>query len=165
MTSTDFVGSLLGPSGGDISRSSTPAGSWRDANGSTTDLVNGQGAEKTGRSRPRTYPYFKYLPYAAEPEAHAQDNLDVCIKNLYIAISAGDFNPGAVHWTREIRGWLVLKFEMPRETRIKLVKLYYELALAPGLDNLVAERFASMYMTLTKSVANFIVKHSTLTPD
>jgi len=33
---------------------------------------------------------------------------------------------------------------------VKLVNLYYELALAPGLDYLVAERFASMFMVLTK---------------
>jgi proteasome activator subunit 4 len=65
-------------------------------------------------------------------------------------VSAGDFAPGAVHWTREIRGWLSLKFDLPRSTRVKLVNLYYELALAPGLDYLVAERFASMFMVLTK---------------
>jgi len=39
---------------------------------------------------------------------------------------------------------------LARRTRIQLVHLYYELALAPGLDALVAERFASMFMVLTK---------------
>jgi proteasome activator subunit 4 len=149
MASNEFVTSLLGPPSNDISRSSTPAGTWRDANGP----ANGLGVEKPSRLRPRTYPYLQYLPYSAEPEAYAQSNLEICLKQLYIAVSAGDFAPGAVHWTRELRGWLALKFEMPRETRIKLVKLYYELALAPGLESSVAERFASMFMVLTKSVA------------
>ena len=73
---------------------------------------------------------------------------------MYIAIESGDFNPGAVHWTRELRGWLSLKFDPIREQRIKLVRLYYELALAPGIDPTVSERFASMFMLLTKLVCS-----------
>lgn len=102
------------------------------------------------RSRPRTFPYDRYLPYPTEDQTEREASLQICLKHLYIAVSAGDFAPGAVHWTREIRGWLSLKFDLPRTTRVKLVNLYYELALAPGLDYLVAERFASMFMVLTK---------------
>ena len=72
------------------------------------------------------------------------------IKHLYVAVAAGDFVPGAVHWTREIRGWMSLKFDLTKQQRLALVKLYYELALAPGLEYAVAERFASMFMVLTK---------------
>jgi proteasome activator subunit 4 len=67
-----------------------------------------------------------------------------------VAVSSGDFSPGVVHWTRELRGWMGLKFDMPRDVRIALVRLYYDLAIAPGLDNNLAERFASMFMVLTK---------------
>lgn len=142
----DLINSLNGSSGTDISRATSPGGGWRDTAGGT----NGQTQDRQVRSRPRTFPYFKYLPYATEDQAEREENLNTCIKHLYIAVSAGDFAPGAVHWTREIRGWLSLKFDLPRDTRVKLVKLYYELALAPGLDYLVAERFASMFMVLTK---------------
>ena len=106
--------------------------------------------QEKARSRPRTYPYFKYLPYDTEDEAERQRNLDEIIKYLYVAVEAGDFSLGAVHWTRELRAWLSLKFDPTREQRVKLVKLYYELALAPGIDVSVAERFASMFMALTK---------------
>lgn len=102
------------------------------------------------RLRPRTYPYFKYLPYDIEDEEERQRNFNEILKQLYICIQSGDFSPGAVHWTRELRGWLTLKFDPTREQRIRLVKLYYELALAPGIDPAVAERFASMFMHLTK---------------
>lgn len=134
------------PHGKDVAKPAMPVDDWKDPNGEAkeTDIT------KLTRSRPRTFPYFKYLPYNVETPAEREDNLDVCIKHLYIAVSAGDFAPGAVHWTREIRGWLSLKFDMPRDTRVRLVKLYYELALAPGLDPNVAERFASMFMVLTK---------------
>lgn len=146
MAANDRIAQLMGAldSAADIdtSRATSPGGDWRQANGGT----NGE----DDRSRPRTFPYFEYLPYHTEDQGEREDSLNTCLKHLYIAVSAGDFAPGAVHWTREIRGWLSLKFDLPRSTRVKLVHLYYELALAPGLDYLVAERFASMFMVLTK---------------
>ena len=152
MAGNDRVAGLLSDfhsgTGDEISRSSTPGGNWREAGGNTHD---GDGeTDESSRTRPRTFPYFKNLPYKTEGKDEREANLEVCLKHLYIAVSAGDFAPGAVHWTRELRGWLSLKFDVPRETRAKLVKLYYELALAPGLDHLAAERFGSMVMVLTK---------------
>jgi proteasome activator subunit 4 len=143
---SQLISALDAASGADISRATSPGGDWRHANGG----ANASDGDRDSRGRPRTFPYFSYLPYEAEGPEAREENLDVCLKHLYIAVSAGDFAPGAVHWTREIRGWLSLKFDLPRATRVKLVKLYYELALAPGLDYLVAERFASMFMVLTK---------------
>lgn len=109
-----------------------------------------QDNKKITRNRPRTYPYFKYLPYEIEDEAVRQKNLDEILKHLYIAVEAGDFAVGAVHWTRELRNWLSLKFDPTKEQRIKLVKLYYELALAPGVDMSAVERFSSTFNTLLK---------------
>jgi len=139
---SQLMGALDSASGVDSSRATSPGGDWREANGTDED--------RQSRSRQRTFPYFDSLPYEVEEPAEREENLNTCLKHLYIAVSAGDFAPGAVHWTREIRGWLSLKFDVPRSTRVKLVNLYYELALAPGLDYLVAERFASMFMVLTK---------------
>lgn len=130
--------------------SATSSGVTTPTTSSISDDSGAVDLSKIARTRPRTFPYFRYLPYEIEDQAERERNLDDCIKNLYIAVSGGDFSPGAVHWTREIRGWLSLKFDLPLETRRKLVKLYYELALAPGLDYLIAERFASMFMVLTK---------------
>lgn len=104
------------------------------------------------RSRPRTYKYFETLPYDVEDDARRQKDLSEILKHLYIAVQAGDFTPGAVHWTRELRSWLSLKFDPTKEQRVKLVKLYYELSLAPGIDPSVSERFSSMFMLLTKYV-------------
>jgi proteasome activator subunit 4 len=139
-----ILASLNGPHGNDISRATSPGGE-----GGETQLLNGDG-KKAARGRPRTYPYTKYLPYEVEDEAQQQKNLEEILKYLYISIEAGDFAPGAVHWTRELRAWLGLKFTPTKEQRARLVKLYYELALAPGIDVSTAERFASMFMVLTK---------------
>ncbi|KAJ5482722.1 hypothetical protein N7539_006168 [Penicillium diatomitis] len=125
----------------EISRATSPGGE--------PAVMNGDGEPKA-RVRPRTYPYFKYLPYQLEDEPERNRTLHEILNHLYISVEAGDFSPGAVHWTRELRGWLSLKFDPTRKERINLVRLYYELALAPGIDPNVAERFASMFMLLTK---------------
>ena len=141
----ELISSLEGNGGNDISRATSPGGEPREGNG-TPDLE----LAKKPRHRPRTYPYFRYLPYEVEDDAQRQQNFDEILKHLYIAIEAGDFAPGVVHWTRELRSWLGLKFDPTRIQRVKLVRLYYELSLAPGIDPSVAERFSSMFMVLTK---------------
>lgn len=85
-----------------------------------------------------------------ESEAKRYQDFNEMLKHLYISVEVGDFSVGAVHWTRELRNWLGLKFDPTKDQRAKLVKLYYELALAPGIDTSAAERFSSMFMVLTK---------------
>ncbi|KAJ6161212.1 hypothetical protein N7470_004608 [Penicillium chermesinum] len=131
----------------EISRATSPGGE--------PSTINGDGEPKA-RVRPRTYPYFKYLPYQLEDEGEREKALREILNQLYISVEAGDFSPGAVHWTRELRGWLSLKFDPKRKDRVNLVKLYYELSLAPGIDPSVSERFASMFMLLTKLVCSAI---------
>jgi proteasome activator subunit 4 len=131
--------------GAEMSRATSPGAGPQEVNGVLQDM-----GYKKYRNRPRTFPYFSYLPYEVEDEARRQRDLSEILKHLYIAVEAGDFTPGAIHWTRELRSWLSLKFDPTKEQRIKLVKLYYELALAPGIEPSVSERFASMFMLLTK---------------
>lgn len=104
------------------------------------------------RYRPRTFAYLQQLPFEVEEEAQRDAALHGILKQLYIAIRAEDFSPGALHWTRELQGWLNLKFEMTRELRAKLAKLYYSLALSPGLDATASDRFLRMVLTLTRCV-------------
>ena len=129
----------------DISRATSPSGVPSDERGIAEDAD-----PLLSRSRPRTYKYQETLPYEVEDDARRQKDLSEILKHLYIAVQAGDFTPGAVHWTRELRSWLSLKFDPTKEQRVKLVKLYYELSLAPGIDPGVSERFSSMFMLLTK---------------
>lgn len=126
-----------------VSRATSP-GLGFSADGAAEHL------DQEKRYRPRTYPYFHLLPYAVEEDAERNTALHEILKQLYIAIKAEDITPGAVHWTRELRGWLNLKFEITRALRVRLVKLYYMLCLAPGIDAAAADRFESMFRTLTK---------------
>ncbi|KAF2162796.1 hypothetical protein M409DRAFT_26651 [Zasmidium cellare ATCC 36951] len=134
-------------SGDDASRATSPgAPGYRSAGADGADMD----IERLGRTRPRVFPYTKYLPYETETREGREQDLDEMIKHLYVSVASGDFVPGAVHWTKEIRGCMSLKFDLTKIQRIALVKLYYELALAPGLEYSVSERFASMFMVLTK---------------
>lgn len=102
------------------------------------------------RYRPRTFAYFQQLPFEVEDDTERDAALQLILKHLYISIKAEDFSPGAMHWTKELTAWLNLKFEMTREQRAKLAKLYYSLALAPGLENAASDRFLRMVLTLTR---------------
>lgn len=142
----DLLSGLSQPSGNDISGATTPGADWRDANG----LIKDGEADNESQRRQHTFPYWKYLPYEVEDNLERQKNLEEILERLYIAVESGDFAPGALHWTRELRSWLGLKFDLPKEKRIKLAKLYFGLALAPGIDPATGERFASMFLSITK---------------
>lgn len=122
-----------------ISRATSPGGSY-----------TAKDDDDKKRYRPRTFSYFRLLPFPVEEESQRDAALAGILKQLYIAVKAEDFSPGALHWTRELQGWLNLKFEMTRELRSTLAKLYYHLALAPGLDHTAADRFLKMVVTLTR---------------
>ncbi|CAF9915935.1 MAG: hypothetical protein GOMPHAMPRED_000902 [Gomphillus americanus] len=122
----------------DMSRATSPGG------GPSTGEV-----QHASAGRERTFPYRRYLPYDTEEDSLIQDNLAEILKNLYVCIEAGDFAPGALHWTKELRAWLGLKFPMPQSIRVNLVKLYYELSLAPGIDPSISEKFTAFFLVLT----------------
>ena len=139
----EMMASLDGKDDDDDSRATSP-GPGAAGRGTVED------DKQSARSRPRTYPYFRYLPYEVESEVKRNQDFNEMLKHLYISVEAGDFSVGAVHWTRELRNWLGLKFDPTKDQRVRLVNLYYGLALAPGIDASAAERFSSMFMVLTK---------------
>ncbi|KAG9256789.1 uncharacterized protein F5Z01DRAFT_618147 [Emericellopsis atlantica] len=128
-----------------VSRATSPGAAASCANGrsSPTD-------EDPKRYRPRTFAYFKQLPFDVEAESERDAALEEILKQLYIAVKAEDYSPGAVHWTRELQAWINLKFEMTREQRVTLTKLYYSLTLTPGVATATSDRFARMVSSLTR---------------
>lgn len=125
-----------------ISRSSTPG------------IPNGKSPDEDDkrRYRPRTFSYFDHLPFKVEEQAERDEALAGILKELFISVKADDFSPGALHWTRELQAWLNLKFEIPRDLRATLARLYYHMSLAPGLESSTSDRFARMLVTLTRYV-------------
>lgn len=148
----DRVSELLGAGDGNGSNGSSHDDSRATSPGAVarSDSEDDGEGEPLGRTRARVFPYQRYLPYESETYEQRVQDIDEMIKHLYVSIAAGDFVPGAMHWTKELRGCLALKFDLTKKQRISLVRLYYELSLAPGLEYSAQERFASMFMVLTK---------------
>ncbi|KAG8530932.1 uncharacterized protein KY384_004289 [Bacidia gigantensis] len=141
---TELFASLQTAQYGDTDSGATSPGPGAQETGNSVD------PQRVTRSRPRTYPYSRYLPYKVESGEEQLSFLNEILRQLYICVEAGDFAVGAVHWTRALRNWLELKFELTKEQRVRLVKLYYELALAPGVDPSAGEKFASTFTVLLK---------------
>ena len=104
------------------------------------------------------YNYWNHLPYEVEDDETRLEHLNLLIEDLYTYLRAGDFEGGARTASRQIKRWLHLKFKMPKEIRRKLVKLYYELSLTPGIDPSAADTFATMF----KLLASYIPFSATL---
>jgi proteasome activator subunit 4 len=94
------------------------------------------------------YNYWSHLPYSVEDEATRIEYLNEIITDLYACIKAGDLEGGARTASRQIKRWLHLKFKMPKDTRRKLIKLYYDLSLTPGLDPSATDTFSNMFRLL-----------------
>lgn len=118
--------------------------------------------------RQKTFKYRQYLPYQTESYQDSLAHLDHIISNLYVSIKGDDLKgvlgnstaTALVHWTRELRSWLELKFEMPFDTRVRLVRLYFALSVA-GADGNAIDKFVNMFLTLCKD-DHF---QNTVTPD
>lgn len=107
------------------------------------------------RSKPRVFPYREILPYNVESDTEIIAHLDHIITNIYISLKAMDtdysvgtsVNQSVLHWTRELNAWMQLKFDMSLATKVKLARLYYDLALA-DFDGYSLEKIVNTFSWL-----------------
>ena len=99
--------------------------------------------------RQRSFDYFKNLPYQTEDEADGVRALENCVGKLHIAVATKQYRR-ADSLLRRISNLLHLKFKLPRDTHLKLVRLCFELGLAQGLDMGYARNFQAMFVALAK---------------
>lgn len=105
---------------------------------------------------PRAFPYQDILPYNTESQGEVLAHLNHIIANLYIAIKSiepgctigSTTNQSVLHWTRELNSWMQLKFDMPLSTRVKLARIYYDLALA-DFDGYPLDKIVNTFIWLT----------------
>lgn len=90
------------------------------------------------------------LPYPVESLAEMDRRLALILTRLTEAITLRDWDVGFWRWQRELNRWLAMKYPMKRDTRVNLVKLYYELAVSPGMDARLVENFASTVLQLVE---------------
>ncbi|QSL66846.1 hypothetical protein MERGE_001233 [Pneumocystis wakefieldiae] len=97
----------------------------------------------------KTFLYREILPYNIENKEKQLENLNKITKDIYISLAANDFSKAAI-FSKEINNWLNLKFDLPRQVRIKLVNVYYELCTTQGIPPNNQRRFESLFLSLTK---------------
>lgn len=119
------------------------------------------------RSRAVLQTYLNSLPYQCESvedmEAQLQyivGKITICAKSKnWLVLTTWD---GALQWSVayprhsrayscKLSSWLLMRYPMPKTTRAKLARLYYELCVLPGLEPRVIRSWADM---LSRLLAN-----------
>ncbi|TFK30307.1 hypothetical protein FA15DRAFT_662249 [Coprinopsis marcescibilis] len=95
--------------------------------------------------------YARSLPYAIEPYSKMIELLDFIILRILQCVEAKDYEVGFIQWDSMLNYWNTLKYPLPKDKRIQLAKLYYNLSLVPGMSMQVVAACADGFKMLTKS--------------
>ncbi|KAF9535513.1 hypothetical protein CPB83DRAFT_841889 [Crepidotus variabilis] len=95
--------------------------------------------------------YAKSIPYAIEPYSTALELLDFFTIRLIQSVEAKDFDIGFLQWDSMLTYWLMLKYPLPKERRIKLAKLYFHLSITPGMPAQMIATCADGFKAFTRS--------------
>ena len=104
-----------------------------------------------GENRHLQLDYPHALPYACETLEEFDARLDHIIRRLVDCVRTKDYDIGLVQWNHRLQCLLSLKYPLLRKTRARLARLYYELAVLPGLNTRCIELAANMCMTLIEN--------------
>lgn len=112
--------------------------------------------------------YLDSVPYECESVDQMQQRLEEIVGKIYLCAKAQNWLvlstwDGMLQWctqyslpygpslTFTILSWLSMRYPMPKSTRAKLVRFYYELCLVPGVEPRVMRSWADM---LSRLLAN-----------
>ncbi|KDR84826.1 hypothetical protein GALMADRAFT_233236 [Galerina marginata CBS 339.88] len=94
--------------------------------------------------------YLDSLPYECESVEDMQARLEEIVEKIYICAKAKNWLVLST-WDGMLQCWLLMRYPMEKTTRAKLVRLYYELCLVPGVEPRVLRSWADM---LSRLLAN-----------
>ncbi|KAG1716353.1 hypothetical protein ID866_837 [Astraeus odoratus] len=95
--------------------------------------------------------YARSLPYEIEPYAKMLEMLDFILLRITQCIDAKDYEPGLIQWDSMLSYWNMLKYPIPKEKRILLAKLYFQICVTPGMSTQVIAVCADGLSNLTRS--------------
>ncbi|KAF9785996.1 hypothetical protein BJ322DRAFT_1005050 [Thelephora terrestris] len=95
--------------------------------------------------------YAKSLPYSIESNSEMQAMFEFICLRLCQCIEAKDFDPGFAQWDSMITYWLMLKYPIPKEKRIHLIRIYLHLATLPGMPIHIVATVSDGLQVLTRS--------------
>ncbi|KAJ7630634.1 hypothetical protein FB45DRAFT_1027837 [Roridomyces roridus] len=102
--------------------------------------------------------YIKSIPYAAEPESKLIEMLEFIVLRLEQCVTSRDYEVGFLQWDSMLSYWSLLKYPIPKETRIKLAKIYWYMSTTPGMPGQIMATCADGFKSLTQSVKKLTIK-------
>ncbi|KAJ3537454.1 hypothetical protein NMY22_g5581 [Coprinellus aureogranulatus] len=94
--------------------------------------------------------YLKSLPYECETPEQMQRALEGIVSKICIAAKAKNWFVLST-WDGMLQCWLLMSYPIPKSTRAKLARLYYELTLLPGVEPRSLRNWAEMFSRLLAS--------------
>ncbi|KAH8835425.1 hypothetical protein DL96DRAFT_1702409 [Flagelloscypha sp. PMI_526] len=103
------------------------------------------------KSQTKLQLYASSVPYSIEPESKMMELLDLIVLRLSQCAEARDFDPGFVQWDSMLTYWMMLKYPLPKDKRIAIARLYFHIALLPGISMQTLAMVADGFKVLTRS--------------
>ncbi|KAH9922007.1 ARM repeat-containing protein [Epithele typhae] len=91
--------------------------------------------------------YLDALPYECEGPEEMQAKLEVIVGRICVCAETKNWLV-LTTWDGMLQCWLLMRYPMPKSTRAKLTRLYYELCLVPGIEPRVMRSWADMLSRL-----------------
>ncbi|KAF9434968.1 hypothetical protein BGZ76_007123 [Entomortierella beljakovae] len=90
------------------------------------------------------------LPYGKDLSQEASEMLSNILYQLGLRLQSEDWAPGTLYWAKQLKQYLDLKYTLPLDTRVTLAKVFWELAMAPGMDATMVEVWCQYCQRLIK---------------
>lgn len=109
------------------------------------DLSREEAAIEKQRASLQTY--LASLPYDAESEDEMRSRLEFILGRITICAEAKNWLVLAT-WDGVLQCWLLMRYPIPDRIRAKLVRLYYELCILPGVEPRLVRSWAGLISRL-----------------
>ncbi|KAJ7456643.1 hypothetical protein FB451DRAFT_1276697 [Mycena latifolia] len=88
--------------------------------------------------------YLDAAPYPCEPPEEMLAKLEQIIAKMHVCIKAKNWLVLST-WDGVLECWLLMRYPLPKPIRAKLVRLYYELIMLPGIDARTCRNWVHMF--------------------
>ncbi|RPD81724.1 hypothetical protein L226DRAFT_527984 [Lentinus tigrinus ALCF2SS1-7] len=95
--------------------------------------------------------YAQSIPYSIEPNSKMQEMLDFILLRLTQCAEAKDYDPGLLQWDSMLTYWCMLKYPIPKEKRVAIIKIYFHVCTTPGMPNHVVAACSDGLQALCRS--------------
>ncbi|KAF6766226.1 hypothetical protein DFP72DRAFT_838774 [Ephemerocybe angulata] len=135
------------PDTGPPSKVSTPLSHMEEDEISFDDLLGDDPKSAYAKQVEAIQTHLKSLPYECETPEQMQRALEDIVAKISIAAKAQNWLVLG-SWDGLLQCWLTMAYPVPKPTRAKLVRVYYELTILPGVEIRYLRNWADMFTRL-----------------